>query len=142
MSKTTKVRIQFGRGASIAPLRERDLIRLVREAAGPGWQITLRMATRAEATELNQRFRQADYTPNVLTFPYPELFSADIIICTPVVREQARAQGKSFGDHLAHMAVHGALHAIGHTHDGRADSKRMEALERRILGGFGIPDPY
>ncbi|MEZ5650184.1 MAG: rRNA maturation RNase YbeY [Burkholderiaceae bacterium] len=138
----TELALQFGRGTSIAPLDDRTLTRLVRAAAGHDWRFTLRLATRAEATQLNRQFRGADYAPNVLTFPYPDIGVADIVVCTAVVREQAREQRKRFADHLAHMVVHGALHAIGHTHDGNTDARRMETLERQILARFGIDDPY
>ena len=40
------------------------------------------------------------------------------------------------------MAIHGALHLLGHNHEDDADAERMEALERRILAGLGIADPY
>ncbi len=138
----TQVSIQFAGGVSVAPLDERRIIRLTREAAGRGHTIALRFVGRAEAHRLNREFRGADYVPNVLTFPYPDIASADVVICPPVVREQARAQGKTYADHLSHMVVHGALHAIGHTHEGRADAARMESIERDVLARFGVPDPY
>lgn len=137
-----EIELQFGRGVSVAPLTGDDLAALARAAAGRGWRLTLRFAPNAEARALNRRFRRRGYVPNVLTFAYPEIRSADIVICTPVVREQARRQGKSYAAHLAHMVVHGALHAIGHTHDHDADARRMEARERRLLARFGIGDPY
>jgi probable rRNA maturation factor len=34
------------------------------------------------------------------------------------------------------------LHLIGHDHDNDRDAQAMERLERRILAGLGIPDPY
>jgi len=37
----------------------------------------------------------------VLTFDYMETpLRADIVICVPVVRSEARSQGKDFRDHL------------------------------------------
>ncbi len=96
----------------------------------------------------NRRFRARDYATNVLSFPYePEAGEAsgllgDLVICAPVIAREAREQGKDPRDHYAHMAIHGALHLLGHNHEDDADAERMEALERRILAGLGIADPY
>jgi probable rRNA maturation factor len=45
-------------------------------------------------------------------------------------------------DHTRHLIVHGVLHLLGHDHERASDAKRMESLERGILAGFGVPDPY
>jgi probable rRNA maturation factor len=66
----------------------------------------------------------------------------DLVICLPVVLREAAEQAKLPGHHLAHLVVHGTLHLLGYTHDGREDAARMEALETRILAGLGIADPY
>ena len=137
--------VQTAGNVSFAPLRPADLKRLVGAATArlsAPWELTLRFVARREAIGLNQAFRQAAYAPNVLTFEYPETRSADIVICPPVVRRQAAEQQKSYAHHLAHMVVHGVLHAIGYQHDKPAQAHRMEALERRILGQFEIADPY
>jgi probable rRNA maturation factor len=40
------------------------------------------------------------------------------------------------------MVVHGVLHLRGYDHLTDAQAAEMEALEKQILGGLGIPDPY
>ena len=40
-------------------------------------------------------------------------------------------------DHIAHLLVHGALHAHGHDHEVEAEATEKEALETAILGGWG-----
>jgi probable rRNA maturation factor len=60
----------------------------------------------------------------------------------PVVAREAREQRKRFREHLAHLVVHGTLHAQGHDHDRAVRARAMEALEVRILAGLGIDDPY
>ncbi|MEM6342194.1 MAG: rRNA maturation RNase YbeY, partial [Pseudomonadota bacterium] len=44
--------------------------------------------------------------------------------------------------HVAHLIVHGVLHLLGYDHIRDGDATRMEALEVKILGRLGIPDPY
>jgi probable rRNA maturation factor len=130
----------------VAPARLRRWVRLALAADA---QLTLRFSARAEAIALNRTFRGRDYAPNVLTFTYPPApgdagaaCAADIVICIPVVREQARAQRKPFDHHLAHLVIHGVLHAQGHDHQTPGEAARMEALETALLRRLRIPDPY
>jgi probable rRNA maturation factor len=120
------------------------LIRWIKAALERDAELTLRFVGAAEARRLNREFRGKDYATNVLTFDYQHapVVRADIVLCVPVVRREAREQRKGFRDHLAHLVVHGALHAQGHAHDRAADARAMEAREVRILAGLGIDDPY
>ena len=85
----------------------------------------------------------------MLSFPGPPasdqsapVHLGDIAIaCETVVRE-AREQGLTLSNHLAHLAVHGFLHLLGYDHQTDDEAEHMEALEREILSQLGIPDPY
>jgi probable rRNA maturation factor len=107
--------------------------------------LTLRFVNRSEGKKLNNAFRKKDYATNVLTFPY-ELSKrnvvADIIFCLPVVQKEAKEQGKTLTAHLAHLIVHGCLHAQGYDHEHGKDAKKMEALEVRLLKELGFTNPY
>jgi probable rRNA maturation factor len=107
-------------------------------------RLTLRFVDAREGRRLNRTFRGRDYATNVLTFGYeraPIVF-ADIVLCMPVIRREAREQRRTLRAHLAHMVVHGVLHARGHDHLGARDARRMEALETRILAQLRIANPY
>ncbi len=105
--------------------------------------LVLRFVATAEARRLNRDFRGKDHATNVLTFDYMEKpVRADIVICVPVVHNEAREQGKAFRDHLAHLVVHGVLHAQGHDHATQGQARRMEGRERRLLARLGVSDPY
>lgn len=107
-------------------------------------ELTLRFVGGAEARKLNREFRGRDYATNVLTFDYAQapVVRADIVVCVPVVRREAREQRKAFRDHLCHLVVHGVLHAQGLRHDRAADARTMEAREVQILDRLGVADPY
>jgi probable rRNA maturation factor len=117
----------------------------VKSAAPLSGLITLRFVNTVEGKKLNLAFRQKDYATNVLTFPY-ELsknhLTADIIFCLPVLHKEAREQGKLLKAHLAHLIVHGCLHAQGYDHEMERDAKKMEALEIQILQKLGFTNPY
>ena len=99
--------------------------------------VTLRIVGEREGRELNRTFRKINHATNVLSF-----HAGDIVLCHPVIRREARAQGKSVTAHYAHLVVHGVLHLRGYQHEKKRDAARMEAREIRILRRIGIRDPY
>lgn len=127
---------------SAAALRRWLVAALAQRAA-----ITVRFVGNAEGRELNRAFRERDYATNVLSFGYgasgrPRVLAGDLVLCAPVLRREARAQGKTLAAHVAHLTVHGALHLQGYDHQTPRAAARMEALERKILAQLGFPDPY
>jgi probable rRNA maturation factor len=40
------------------------------------------------------------------------------------------------------MVVHGVLHLLGYDHQNADEAAAMESLEREILSGMKLPDPY
>jgi probable rRNA maturation factor len=63
----------------------------------------------------------------------------DLVICHPVVNQEARDQGKPPTHHWAHLVIHGTLHLLGYDHIEPAEAARMETLESAILRGLGFP---
>jgi probable rRNA maturation factor len=108
--------------------------------------LTLRLVDADEGRELNKAYRGRDYATNVLTFEYgvdPDgTASGDIVLCVPVLHQEAGDQGKTVLDHAAHLTIHGVLHALGYDHIETDDALRMETLETRLLEHLGIADPY
>jgi probable rRNA maturation factor len=115
-------------------------------------QMTLRIVSEAEITQLNTHYRHKPMATNVLSFPFqapPGLPPAavppalgDVVICAAVVAREARQQHKTPASHWAHMVVHGTLHLLGYDHMNDAEAQEMEALEAQILARLGYPDPY
>ena len=111
-------------------------------------ELTIRVVGRRESRELNSTYRQKDSETNVLSFPaeLPEGIDlpllGDIVICAPLVAEEAAAQGKALHDHWAHLAIHGVLHLLGYDHVADEDAEEMEALEISLLESLGIGNPY
>ena len=115
--------------------------------------ISIRLIDLAESHELNFYYRQKDKPTNVLSFPsdIPEevlsLLDAeplgDLVICIPVVLQEATEQQKTPTDHFTHLLVHGILHLLGYDHETtESDAEEMEALEIEILKKLGVANPY
>ncbi len=68
--------------------------------------------------------------------------TGDIVLCAPVLRHEARSQGKTVDGHCAHLVVHGMLHLQGYDHQTDRAARVMEARETAILAGCGVPDPH
>ncbi len=114
--------------------------------------LAIRLVDVEEGRALNRHYRGKDYATNVLSFPaeLPEGLPkgvklpllGDLVICAPVVAREAREQGKPLNAHYAHLTVHGCLHLLGWDHEEPREAEAMEQLERDILAGLGLPDPY
>ena len=110
--------------------------------------LVLRIVDEAEGAELNQAWRKRGAATNVLSFPADLLENpafrvlGDLVLCAPVVRREARAQGKRQAAHWAHLVSHGTLHLVGYDHVVKTEAEAMEALECSVLAGLGFPDPY
>ncbi len=121
---------------------------LASEGASEGAQgggVTLLLTDDAAVQELNARFRGRDSATNVLSFPAPENpegHLGDVALAFGVCAREAEAQGKPLAHHLQHLVVHGVLHLLGYDHMTDAEAETMEDLERVVLAGLGIPDPY
>ena len=116
--------------------------------------LAIRIVGAREGRALNRHYRGKDYATNVLSFPadvaegvklpkgvkMPLL--GDLVLCAPVVAREAKEQRKPLAEHYAHLTVHGALHLLGWDHEDAREAECMEQLEREILAGLDIEDPY
>ncbi len=118
------------------------------ELDGGRHALTVVLSDDAELRRLNRDWRAKDKPTNVLSFPNGEetpdgvVLLGDIILGYETVRREAREQGKTLADHLAHLVVHGALHVVGYDHENDEEAEVMEGRERVVLAGMGIADPY
>jgi probable rRNA maturation factor len=136
--------LQFADATDRALLPRRRVRRWLEAALERPAEVTVRIVGAEEGAALNREFRGKDKPTNVLTFDYARepVVVADLVLCAPVLREEAAAAGIDLDAHYAHLVVHGALHAQGLDHEDEAEAAAMEARESAVLIGLGYPDPY
>lgn len=113
-------------------------------------EMTIRIVDKAESQSLNHTYRLKDAPTNVLSFYYDDptdgestyLLLGDLVLCAPVIEEEAVAQGKPAAAHWAHMIIHGTLHLLGYDHINEVEKTEMEAIEVRVIKALGFDDPY
>lgn len=141
--------LQYGKFPDVAQHRaalpRHQVTRWLRHALERDGEFTIRIVDAAEGQTLNRDYRKKDYATNVLTFDYAQepVVCADLVLCAPVIAQEALDNGKTLQAHYAHMLVHGALHAQGWDHETSAEeADAMEAREAEILEGLGFSNPY
>jgi len=143
MEKSFKLMVQYATDSTDIPTRP-QFRRWVKAALMQEAEIVLRIVDEAEGCELNHNFRGKNCATNVLTFVYDDTqpLTGDIVLCAPVVSQEAQQQQKNLTAHYAHLTVHGILHLQGYDHIEDAEAVVMEQMETQILAWLGYDDPY
>jgi probable rRNA maturation factor len=123
-------------------------------AATSGGELAIVLTDDSAIRALNRNWRGKDQSTNVLSFPANARSDSlpgergrvrllgDIVIAYETMAREALAEHRPFRHHLAHLAVHGFLHLVGHDHAADAEADAMEALEIAVLARLDVPNPY
>lgn len=118
-------------------------------------ELAIRLTSDAEVQALNRDYRGKDRPTNVLSFPMldagelaqldqipGEILLGDIVLAYETCVAEAAERGISLADHATHLIIHGTLHLLGHDHHGDDEAEAMEQIERDVLRGLGLHNPY
>lgn len=111
-------------------------------------EVNIRLVSKKESAELNYTYRHKKGPTNILSFPFEppsgifSPFLGDLVICAPLVNQEAIQQQKTYLAHWAHLVIHGCLHLIGYDHIHAKDTIRMETIEIKLLEDLGYENPY
>ncbi len=113
-------------------------------------ELTLRLVSVQEITQLNTIYRKQNKATNVLAFPYkiPDAvlleypLLGDVIICPTILADENEEWGSLLIHHWAHIVIHGVLHLLGYDHIKQEDQEIMQNLEINLLRKLGFPNPY
>lgn len=110
----------------------------------PPSELSLSLVRDARIRVLKREYFGIDAATDVLSFPAGEFPGpgraplGDIVISLDTARRAAKEFDTSFDRELALYLAHGLLHLLGHDHQTPADARKMERLERKLLGHAGM----
>jgi len=116
---TSESRYKFER-----PKIRQAIIRLLKEEKLNDVVVSVAVVGSRKMKQLNQEYRKIDVVTDVLSFsleeargPNGQLRLGDIILCYPLVRDQARIENKLVVDKMIELVEHGLKHLLGEHHD-------------------------
>ncbi len=119
------------------------LVEALRALGRPRATVSLVLTGDEEIRVLNRDYRDVDRPTDVLSFPLADaagladptrgVFLGEIYVSLDTARRQARAARRPLGREVAHLAVHGLLHLLGHDHATPSGRRRMAGIEGWLL---------
>lgn len=125
-------------------------------------EVSVTMVDKASIQAVNAQFRDLSVPTDVLSFPMEEydrpadfsgpafqesmalvpgtgeLVLGDIMLCSEVIREQAKEYGHPEIREFSFLVVHSMLHLFGYDHILERDRMEMEEEQRNIMNALGI----
>ena len=85
---------------------------------------------------INKKYLHHNYATDVLSFSFGEkpLIESEIYVNLDKAKQQAREYDVSFGNEVARLVIHGALHLIGYDDQTKRGAQRMKAAEDKHVG--------
>ena len=105
----------------------------IKEAVlGKNYELSLTFIGKKRAQDLNRTYRQAEYVPNVLSFPLSEKVG-EIYITPLIAKREAKKIGMSVRGFTGYLFIHGLLHLKGYPH-----GDTMERAEKKYMKYFSL----
>ncbi|MBY0452248.1 MAG: rRNA maturation RNase YbeY [Bdellovibrionaceae bacterium] len=93
-------------------------------------ELTVVFLSRRDMQQINLKYRGKDKPTDILSFESADPKSlGELLLCSDVLKVQARQQGHSLETETLYMLIHGVLHLLSYDHE---LSKREEELMFRI----------
>lgn len=96
---------------------------------GNSYNLSLVFIGDRRSRTLNSKYRNKDYTPNVLSFPLDNK-NGEIFINLRQARREHRKRAESFDYFIALLFIHSMLHLIGMHHGSTMEDKEQIILKR------------
>lgn len=107
-------------------------------------ELSLSLVRDPAIRKLKRKYFGVDAATDVLSFPAGDFPGpgprplGDIVISLDTAKRAARELDTTRERELALYLAHGLLHLLGHDHQTRPEARKMERLERKLLGHAGM----
>jgi len=110
---------------------------------GENYILSVALVNEKTSKEINFKYRNKNYPTNILSFPLSKN-EGEIILCPSIIKKESTDEsknfGKSFGDLLGFLVIHGMLHLDGMEHgaimsklEKKYDTKYFSRNRRGVL---------
>tara|TARA_Y200000002_G_C22209830_1_gene466892 strand:- start:55 stop:528 length:474 start_codon:yes stop_codon:yes gene_type:complete len=113
------------------------------------FEISIILTDKTKMIKLNKIYKNKQSDTDVLTFitknsnkKVGKILYCDIFFSIDTIEKFIHRNKISIYDHFNHLLIHSLLHINGYNHIKNLDSIKMKKEEIKILGSFGINDPY
>ncbi|HEV7423561.1 MAG TPA: rRNA maturation RNase YbeY [Candidatus Paceibacterota bacterium] len=102
---------------------------LKKEILGKEYLLSLAFVKEKKSQEINKKYRKKDKATNVLSFSLKKNMG-ELVLCEPIIKEEAKQNGKTFSEWLQFLVIHGMLHLKGMRH-GSIMTKAEKAYDQK-----------
>ena len=100
------------------------------------------LTTAPRIRRLNHQYRSVDSETDVLAFPRGDVGAGgDIAIALDFAQTTASKNGATVEAEITYLAIHAALHLLGHDHYDDEEHQRMQNEEETILAELDLSNP-
>ena len=136
-------------GSSVAPRTVRRRAEKILHALGMAHsELSILLCDDDLIRDLNREHRDVDSATDVLSFSMqdendpadPARMLGDVVISIETAVRQASRHGRSVGDEVTTLLVHGVLHRAGYDHRDDEEKGRMNVLARHLESIVSVPE--
>ena len=113
------------------------------------YELNIILTNKSRMIKLNKIYKNKHSDTDVLTFitknsnkNVGKILYCDIFFSIDTIEKFIRRNKVTIYDHFNHLLIHSLLHINGYDHKKKLDFKKMKKEEIKILGLFGIKNPY
>ena len=113
------------------------------------FQLNIILTDKSKMIKLNKIYKNKQSDTDVLTFiskisnkNVGKILYCDIFFSIDTIEKFVGRNKINIYDHFTHLLIHSLLHINGYDHKKNLEFKKMKREEIKILGLFGINNPY
>ena len=113
------------------------------------FELNIILTDKSKMIKLNKIYKNSQSDTDVLTFiskisnkNVGKILYCDIFFSIDTIEKFIFRNKISIYDHFSHLLIHSLLHINGYNHKKNLEFKKMKREEIKILGLFGINNPY